>query len=60
MPIKSIAPIDQRFLYKRVNNNNGAKNKNENSTGSVTPVKKDVTAIEVKMPATAFLFCGFA
>ncbi len=31
-------------------------NKNENSSGSVIPVKKDVNAAEPKIPAANFLF----
>ena len=38
----------------------GDKNKNKNSSGSVTPAKKAVTTVGIKIEATFFLFSGRA
>src|SRR5690625_812351 len=41
-------------------NKNGEMNINENSSGSVIPVKNDVNAAEPSKPATIFFFSGRA
>ena len=41
-------------------NSSGARNMKENSMGSVTPVRNEVSAIENNMPPTALRFSGRA
>ena len=38
----------------------GATNRNENSKGSVIPVRNEVRAAENSIPPTSFLLAGFA
>ncbi|MNJ67120.1 hypothetical protein D3C77_632610 [compost metagenome] len=57
---KCIVMKDKPANTQCTTNNIGATNKNENSSGSVIPVKKEVSAADPIIPATNFLCWGLA